>query len=292
MKPFFSVIIPTYNRSNNLRLTISSVLEQTYSNFEILVMDDGSTDDTDKVVASFNDKRIKYSWASNFGGPSRPRNRGIHLAVGNWVCFLDADDWWTKNKLQVCYDSISKDVDLIYHDLEIMGNTERWFRRKNVNSRRLKAPILSDLLLKGNAIANSSVVVRKSLLLKIGGINESMNLVASEDYNTWMRIAKLTDNFLYVKKKLGFYLIHSGSISHKDMSISDAEAVSEFISNFSDLEKLEVEGRLRYMKGSYNYSINNFLVAKEHLLFSLKQSQIKFALRSLFLLLIILAKQY
>ena len=121
-------------------------------------------------------------------------------------CFLDSDDWWVKDKLKVCLNSLNNKIDLIYHDLEIVDSSSNSFLRKKFKGRLLSKPILKDLLVgaikEGNAIGNSSVIVRKNILTKIGGINENRNLVASEDYNTWLRIAEVTDEFKYLKKNL------------------------------------------------------------------------------------------
>ena len=112
MKPFFSVVIPTYNCANKIHRAIESVLSQSYSNFEVLVMDDGSTDNTEEIVSSFRDNRIVYDKDSNFGGPARPRNRGIAIAKGDWICFLDSDDFWKKDFLSNAFEFIKKDFDI------------------------------------------------------------------------------------------------------------------------------------------------------------------------------------
>ena len=96
-----SVIIPTYNRAELLDEAIRSVLGQSYENLEIIIVDDGSTDNTREVVGSIRDKRIKYIWTDNWGGPARPRNIGIRAAQGNFIAFLDADDYWKEKKLEV-----------------------------------------------------------------------------------------------------------------------------------------------------------------------------------------------
>jgi glycosyltransferase involved in cell wall biosynthesis len=104
----FSIIIPTFNRAEKLQKAVQSVLNQTYTNFEILIMDDGSTDQTKEMVRLLQDNRIKYEWSKNSGGPAIPRNRGIQIAQFDWICFLDADDSWESNKLEICKNYISK----------------------------------------------------------------------------------------------------------------------------------------------------------------------------------------
>ena len=99
---YFSIVVPsTFNRSSDLLLTINSVLCQDYHNFELLIIDDSSYDDTPLVVKKLNDPRIKYDWMENSGGPAAPRNRGIDISSGKWICFLDAGDTWFPKKLSV-----------------------------------------------------------------------------------------------------------------------------------------------------------------------------------------------
>ena len=121
-------------------------------------------------------------------------------------CFSRPDDWWTENKLEICLNNLNENVDLIYHDLEVVNKNRNifFFRNKFVKGRLLKKPILQNLLESGikigNAIGNSSVIVRRSILNKIGGISENIELVGSEDYNTWLRVAQITNQFKYIKK--------------------------------------------------------------------------------------------
>jgi glycosyltransferase involved in cell wall biosynthesis len=289
--PLFSVVIPTYNRANMLQLALESVLAQSYDNFEILVMDDGSTDNTAEVVASFTDPRITYRWDKNFGGPARPRNKGIALAKGEWICFLDADDWWSEDKLQVCFECINDKVDLIYHDMEIVTDKIKSFRRRRIKSWQVRTPVLIDLLLKGNAIVNSSVVVRKSVLQQIDGINESVEMIAAEDYNTWLRIAQLTEQFIYLPRSLGYYLTHNQSISQKDMSISGRCAVAEFVYSLSRSQRLKLEANFRFIKGKFSYDTDNYREAKENLLFGMKRGYLMLRIKSAVLLLMLMGKK-
>lgn len=100
MNPLVSVIIPTYNVEKYIEKAIQSVLDQTYPNIEIIVVDDGSTDHTVDVVRSFHDERIKLFINERNMGPSYSRNRGIKEAKGEWIAFLDGDDWWDKERLE------------------------------------------------------------------------------------------------------------------------------------------------------------------------------------------------
>ena len=290
MKSLVSIIIPTYQSCNRLKIALNSVLSQTYNNYEILIMDDGSTDGTSDMVNSFKDSRIFYNWETNSGGPAKPRNRGIKFAKGNWIAFLDSDDVWKSDKLQICMEYTNDHVDLIYHDLEIISDKSRTFGRKIARTRRLKKPILLDLLLNNNLICNSSVLVRKNLLDKIGGINENRNLVAAEDYNTWLRIARLTDQFTYLPHTLGYYFIHSDSLSNKDMSTPTRLAVKEFLDILNIHQRLKLEARIRYTAGRFHYLNFNFKRAKEDLLFVLKKGTLTLKIRSLSMIINIFIK--
>jgi glycosyltransferase involved in cell wall biosynthesis len=288
LKPLFSVVIPTFNSANKIHLALESVLAQTYENFEILIMDDGSTDNTAEIVSSYISPKIIYENDVNFGGPARPRNRGISLAHGEWICFLDADDWWTKDKLQTCYNNISDKVDLIYHNLAIVGGKPLIFRRKIVNSWQVKQPVLIDLILNGNPIANSSVVVRKSFLESIGGISENRKLIAAEDCNTWMRLAELTDQFLYLPKNLGFYLTHSQSLSKKDMSEPYIESIKEFLDSLNTKQLRIVESNASYISGRYYYFKKEYKVAIAKLLRSIIGGKNAIVMRAILYLIIII----
>ena len=99
--PFFSIIIPTFNRADILPATIKSVLIQSLQDFEILIIDNGSTDNTERVVTDLCDRRIRYLKIDPTGGPATPRNIGIANALGSWLAFLDSDDLWYPDKLSL-----------------------------------------------------------------------------------------------------------------------------------------------------------------------------------------------
>lgn len=287
--PFFSIIIPTYNRADKLMKSINSVLSQTDKDFELIIIDDGSTDKTQEKINKIDDKRIIYKWIENYGGPSRPRNIGISIAQGEWIAFLDADDWWESNKLEICRENIRNDVDLIYHDLLIIDQNKKVNKTK-IFSRQLRRPVLKDLLVNGNIIANSSVVVRKSILLNIGGIDEKRELFAAEDYNTWLRISKISDNFLYLNKTLGFYLMDGEGISEKNMSLVYMSAIKEFLPSLSKRELNKTLAFIFYMDFKFKYSRNKVDFSKIEIFKCIIYGNSMIKIKSLYILIRVLLK--
>jgi glycosyltransferase involved in cell wall biosynthesis len=279
-----TVVIPSYNHGRFIGRTLQSVLDQTYTNWEAIVIDNHSTDNTDEVLASFSSRKFTCLKINNKGVIALSRNAGIRAARGEWIAFLDSDDWWANNKLQTCINCINEKVDLIYHDMEITVDQKHQFKRKIIKSWQVKTPVLIDLLTKGNAIVNSSVIVRKNLLDKIGYVNESEEMVGSEDYNTWLRIAQLTNQFLYLPQKLGNYLIHNHSISKKNMSLPVRHAVNEFLQFLNEQQRIKIEASFRYTSGRFNFLTGNTSIAKDDLFFSLKYSSVRLKLKIIWMI--------
>jgi glycosyltransferase involved in cell wall biosynthesis len=214
MKPVFSIVIPTYNRSKKLKKTINSVISQTFTDYEIIVIDDGSNDDTASVMASFNDSRIRYEWQINSGGPATPRNIGINLAKADWICFLDADDLWYPEKLIKVYKIIesNRNLDLICHN-----EIKRDLATGN-SSLLTYGPFENDfyrvMLTHGNRVSTSATTVRRSFLNNHNlRFNQSPDYVIVEDYDMWLRIAYHGGIFYFVSEPLGEYVIDDDNIS-------------------------------------------------------------------------------
>lgn len=212
--PDITVVIPTYNRAEDLRRCLDSLVAQTYVNFEVVVCDDGSTDASEGVAAEFLGRLdIRYETAENFGGPARPRNRGIRMARAPIVAFLDSDDWWAPEKLQLSVAALNEGADIVYHDLFVVRVQRQAIFKDRVVSSKPQSPMFTALLCTGISIPNSSVVVRKELLEKIGGISEERDLISVEDYDTWIRLSQLTDKFVRIPAVLGYYWVGGGNIS-------------------------------------------------------------------------------
>ena len=262
MISLISVVIPTYNQGDFIRDAVQSVIDQTYSNWEIIVIDNHSDDNTDEVLRSFKDVRIRLLKIHNKGVIAASRNMGINASCGEWIAFLDSDDSWTPDKLSICIDQISDDVDLIFHDLSIIGYKALRFQNK-IRGKSLTIPVIADLLVNGNKIPNSSVIVRKSIIEKVGLLSQSKEMIAAEDYNLWLRIAEVTNNFCYIPRSLGFYRYHEDGGSRKNMSLAILKASELFIKYLDDrsvdkyMSRINyTDGRYQYLNGNYNDSLN------------------------------------
>lgn len=226
--PRVSVIVPTYNRAAEIGRCLESLVKQTIADFEVIVCDDGSTDGTADVVTTFRDRLdLTFHWSENFGGPARPRNLGLELARGDYVAFLDSDDWWTPHKLARSLQRLETGADVVYHDLYRVHSVQQRLYWRRVRTRRLVAPVFRDLLQGGNAVPNSSVVVRRELMRKISGFSEDRTLIAWEDYDAWLRLSRLTDRFERLRMPLGYYWEGGNNISSPLRLLANLERFRE-----------------------------------------------------------------
>ncbi|MEN8188486.1 MAG: glycosyltransferase family A protein [Thermodesulfobacteriota bacterium] len=195
-----SVIIPTFNRAEHIRRAVESVLCQNLPCSEIIIVDDGSTDDTEQIVASLKKEsapEIRYIHQTN-KGPAAARNTGIRNARSSFIAFLDSDDHWQKKKLAIQFRAMEEEPQYL-----ISHTFERWLRRgEHLNQKKIHIPRPGDifdhcLLLCG--VGMSTVLVRKRLFDHIGLFNE--DLPCCEDYDFWLRVSSRYP-FLLVKKPL------------------------------------------------------------------------------------------
>ena len=289
MNELISIIIPTYNQGEFLERCLKSISSQSYKNFEIIVIDNASTDNTKSIVDKFNYLPLKYLVNKNKGMIAQSRNLGIQKASGDIIAFLDSDDYWENDKLHLCYEKIRQGYDFVFHDLKISGNNISIFQKK-LKGRVLKKPYYKDLIVNGNTISNSSVLIKKKFLIKINLINESKKMKASEDYNTWIKILRETDNFFYINECLGFYQYNLEGVSRKNMSYCTFNAIKEFVHLLDNKEKNHTMSRIFYMSAKYffenkkyNYCYNKFKI-------SFKHGKMKIKCKSIYYLLILLFK--
>lgn len=216
MTPPISVVIPVYNRSWELRRALESLARQTERNFEVVVCDDGSTEDICAVLAPFQSQMdVRYQRIENSGGPARPRNVAIRLARGEWIAFLDSDDWWDDGRMAVVGAALDEDIDILYHPLRVVTaqGLTRTPERRSMIGEPLRSEALRHMALFGNPVPNSAAVVRRSLLMEIGGICEDQAIVAVEDFDTWLRLVEAGARMRFMDQVLGSYWIGSDGIS-------------------------------------------------------------------------------
>ena len=282
--PLISIVIPTFNRADLIPKAIQSVLDQTYQNWELIIVDNFSDDGTKEVVDSFRDSRISMLLIPRTGSVAASRNFGVRHSKGEWIAFLDSDDWWFPEKLSSVREAIQSDPDLIYHDLQIAsGPDDAKFHRKT-KSRKLKDPIFLDLLLNGNDIALSSVTVRKSIYMKVNGMNESPIFYAIEDYETWLRIAQITKLFVHIPKALGAYRIHDGNIGKINSFQYLSEALKGYLDDLDKKQLRRYQSLYIYQIARGNYHNKKFRETTADLIFVIRFGKVSFAIRALVML--------
>ena len=192
-----SVVIPTYNRIKFLKHATDSVLAQTYKDFELIIVDNGSTDNTYELISQYHDSRIRYIKQEN-KGPGTARNRGIKESRHNIVAFLDDDDCWDGEKLHIQLNEMQQDPScLISHTQELWYRDDKLLNQKKKHKKQ--HGYIFDKCLSTCIVSMSTAMVRKELFAKIGLLDET--LPCCEDYDFWLR-ASVNHEFLLIDKPL------------------------------------------------------------------------------------------
>ena len=236
--PLVSIVINCYNSDEYLEIAIDSAINQTYKNWEIIFWDNQSTDESANIVKSYEDERINYFYAPVHTPLGEARNLAIEKAKGEWVCILDCDDIWHKNKLQAAFDKLdsykNKDmVSLLYSKtIYIDEKGEEFGRFHEHYSGRIH-----DLLLqRGDFVFISSAIFRKDVLNKVGKID--VNLHYAEDYDVILKVTK--DYYaLCVDKFHTFYRVHRNNLTSTKVYEYDVE-------NFEFLNKYVKDNNLGF----------------------------------------------
>ncbi len=214
--PKVSVIIPTCNRAELVKRAIKSVLNQTYSDFEILVSDDASTDNTPQAVEDFSDDRIRFTRCDNNNGVAVLRNNAVKSSKGEYIAFLDDDDEWLPSKLEKQIRLLEGSPDklgAVYTGINSLD--DKLGRIVETKIPRYSGNILRELLL-NNFITTSSVIVKKHCFDEVGLFDAEYQ--SASDNDMWIRIAQRFE-FDYVREPLVNYYITENSISRNNMRL-------------------------------------------------------------------------
>ena len=229
-KVAISVVIPTYNRAADLVKAVRSALQQTYPVAEVLVCDDGSSDNSKALITALNDPIVKWIDCGKNGGPAIPRNIGVKHSLGSWIAFLDSDDSWVPEKLEKQMAAIQQlNVKAACSNATRIRKGENhgsysYFNKKNIG--------LVDLFYQ-NAVICSSVLVNKEVLISCSLFPEGKAFTAIEDYALWVRVATQTD-FAYLDECLVNYFDNFETSIRSEHS-NDSWAIFELI--FSDFKE-------------------------------------------------------
>lgn len=272
--PIVSVIIPTYNRKTYVQEAIDSVLAQTYTNYEIIVVDDGSTDKTNEMLQIRYENQIRYVWQEN-QGESAARNRGIEMAQGKYIAFLDSDDLWLPYKLE-------KQTKILNARPEVaLVSSEAWLINslgekignqllgRNANSESLN----TEQLCLENKIVASTVLLRRSASDLVNNFN--VNIQYGEDWDLWLRLS-LNWELMSIPEPLAMYRQHSDS-QNQFPNPEKAKALLEdrltMLRNlftlapeyFSPTRQQEIEAH-HYAKTAFmHYAIGHAKIAQQYL---------------------------
>jgi len=218
-----SIIMPAYNAEKYIAASIESVIQQTYTYWELLIVDDGSTDQTAAIIKHYTsvDKRIKYFFQEN-GRQGKAKNLAIANSSGIFIAFLDADDLWLKEKLEVSIHEINTgDYSLVFTDCYIFeGELPRDFsilKTMGVQSAIYEGRPALVTFLNYNQIPNLTVLAQKELFLKAGGF---IDKVVAEDYEMWLRLLKNGAVFKALPFPLSLYRVHNESITARDRHVT------------------------------------------------------------------------
>ena len=233
--PKFTVIIPTFNRAEVIARAVGSVLNQSFVDFELIVVDDGSIDSTRSQIEQINDERLSYFYVEN-SGVSAARNFGMSKAQGEWFAFLDSDDEWLEHKLQSQVDVMTRSP-----DIKIIHGEEIWIRNgKRVNQMKKHQKFggwIFEKCLPLCLISPSAVTIHRSVIEDVGKFREDFEVC--EDYELWLRItSKYPVEFISepVIKKYGG---HADQLSRKYVAMDfwRVKAIDELFADFAPKQK-------------------------------------------------------
>ncbi|MGH2665143.1 glycosyltransferase family 2 protein [Flavobacterium sp.] len=264
----FSIVTITYNRAHLITETIQSVLNQTYTHFEHIIIDDGSTDETESIVKHFNDSRLRYYRYEKGGKRSFLRNEGIRKADGDCICILDSDDIWANNKLAVLQNifNINSDINFIIHNIGFIPFDAVKQAAFTDYSFDFSKNILPDLL-EEKILPLSIFTVKKETLDRIGLIDETL---VDGQYDLYLRIASEYKVY-YCTEKLAYIRKHDQNISkNRDMTHYDdyLKSIDKLKNNacISLKKHTDLKSRM-YSKIAYIYHRQNeYQKAKENYL--------------------------
>jgi glycosyltransferase involved in cell wall biosynthesis len=270
-----SVVIPTYNRASLLQKTIASVIAQTYYNWELIVVDDGSTDDTSQLIKSIRDARIRVVELPHSGHIGNLFNTGVRAGSGEWIAFLNSDDMWLPDKLELQLDALKRSGSRwCYGNFELVNEAGQTISPKAGKYRPISGWIIKQLLTTEAAVTMCSVMLQRSLFEEAGGFSTDPRLMYRGDYELALRLA-LRAEVIALPDLLVRVLEHAGRVTNglKDGHERTALAYEIFLDSKPKKELKHLARRRRGYQiaeaASRNLSNGNYSVARRQFASSL-----------------------
>jgi glycosyltransferase involved in cell wall biosynthesis len=244
-----SVIIPVYNGEGTIQETIKSVLNQTLSTLELLVINDGSQDSTFEIVSSIKDPRLTiFSYPNT--GLAATRNRGISLASGDYISFIDADDLWTPDKLEAQFNALQENPQaaVAYSWTDWIDESSELLGRGVYNTQQ--GEVFAKLLLNDFVANGSNPLIRRQALTEVGGFDESLS--AAEDWDMWLRLAARYE-FVAVPSAQILYRVSANSMSFDvwGMEVSSLKVIEKALAQapqpLKSLKRKSLGNRYKYL---------------------------------------------
>jgi glycosyltransferase involved in cell wall biosynthesis len=260
-----SVIVPSYNRVSLLQKTVASVISQTFTDWELIIVDDGSTDDTVDVIQSMNDPRISVLTVPHCGNIAMLRNTGAQHSSGEWIAFLDSDDIWLPGKLEIQLNDIKKQNKRWgYTGFELMNEKEEAIPLINGSYKPLSGNVIMPLLRYEASITVISLLIQRAFFEEIGGLNSDLPSILPYDYELTLRLA-LYEEAAAVPDTLVRIREHSGRVTrlYKNSSERSILVFKHFMSLCNDkaLEKIARKQYAYYLAeaGVINISAKKYI---------------------------------
>ena len=271
--PAVSIVVPTFNHAQFLHQALASVVAQTFQNWEAIIVNNFSTDDTIKIVESFGEKRFRLINFRNDGVIAASRNEGIRQSNGSVIAFLDSDDLWYPNKLEHCMPAFDAHADVVCHG-------ENWISN-NMHPRQIlygpqKNAQYARLLYRGNCVSTSATLVRKDLLIEVRGFSTELEYITAEDYDLWLKFAHRKSRFAFIPEILGEFRQHQlGASSAVERHLRSELAV---ITSHHKTNRISIGNAIRFRRRRAKVF---YSAGRTHMRGANSQQAIRFLLRAI-----------
>ena len=272
-QPLVSIIMNCYNGETYLQESINSVLSQTYKNWELIFWDNKSQDKSEEIFKGHEDKRFKYFYANKHATLYKARNLAIEKSKGDFIAFLDTDDLWDKNKLELQMHYFNNpEVGVVFSNLWMLKKNTK--KKKLYSNKKLPSGKIYDKIIDDYNVGILTIVIRKKFYLKLNKkFDERFSIIG--DFDLFLRLAKIC-LFESIQEPLAFYRLHGKNLStlNKEKEIEEFEVwLKENKFNLSKLQVKKLQKKINYRKfviykidGKYGKCINMLLNLKKSLL--------------------------